>query len=107
MTSEPTWKKQGFKSPRNYQDHLAKQRGFKSISDYEVHLAKQKGFKTLHEYHKQLGLIEKYDKQKLCKSLQKLTNNIKDPESLFSDIEFVREISGCKIPTKKRNNKNI
>ncbi len=91
MTSEPTWKKQGFKSP----------------SDYEVHLVKQKGFKSLYEYQKHLGLTIKYKKQKLCKSLQKLTSNVKDPESLFNDTEFVREISGCKIPTKKRNSKNI
>ncbi len=86
MTSEPTWKRQGFKSHTDYQEHLAKQRGFKSISDY----------------HKKTGISTKNVKQKLCKSLQKLTTNVKDTESLFADIEFLRNLTGCKIQTKKK-----
>lgn len=80
MSSEPTWKKQGFKSRSDYEEHLSKQRGFKSTHEYQEHLAKQK----------------------MCKSLQKLTSNMKDTESLFSDIEFIRKITGCKIPTKNK-----
>ena len=32
--TEPTWKKQGFKSPIDYEIHLVKQKGFKSIYEY-------------------------------------------------------------------------
>ncbi len=100
MTSklEPSWKKQGFKSRYAYRKNLIQHRGFEPNVDYLKYL-KQIKDKTISK--------EVLDKQLLCKSLQKLTSNVKDPESLFSDIEFVREISGCKIPTKKRNSKNI
>ncbi len=77
MKSEPTWKKQGFKSQSDYQEHLVKEKGFKS-----------------------------YHEKSLCKSLQKLTSDVKDPESLFSDIEFIRNITGCKIPIKKKKTEN-
>ncbi len=49
---------------------------------------KKQGFKSLSDYQ-------------MCNSLQKLISNVKDPESLFSDIEFIRNITGCKILTKK------
>ena len=39
---EPAWKRQGFKSQGEYQEHLAKEKGFKSRHEYQEYLAKEK-----------------------------------------------------------------
>ena len=41
-------------------------------------------------------------KKKLCKSLQEIISNVKDPDSIFTDIDLVREYTGCPIPVKKK-----
>lgn len=86
----------GFNSSYDYEDYLSKKRGLKDRSEYRKLLLERLDVKTYYGYEKKLKQI------KLCESLQKLTSNVKDPESLFSDIEFVRKITGCKIPIKKK-----
>lgn len=44
-------------------------------------------------------------KRKLCGSLQEIVSKVEDPESIFKDIDFVREYTGCKIPAKKKEEK--
>ena len=41
-------------------------------------------------------------KKKLCKSLQEIVSQVKDPDSIFTDIDLVREYTGCPIPVKKK-----
>ncbi len=41
-------------------------------------------------------------KKKLCGSLQEIVSEVEDPESIFKDIDFVREYTGCEIPIKKK-----
>lgn len=110
--SEPTWKKQGFKSRRAYDEHLAikkgfkshaeyrqylaKQKGFKSNAEYQIYLARKKGFKSTAEYQKHLA------KKKLCRSLQKIVSEVSEPRSIFTDIDFLNDYTGCKITAKKK-----
>ena len=95
-TKEPIWKRLGFELLTKYRNYLAKQKGFETYTKYLKHLAIEQGFKSYSEYNK-------YNKQKrLCKSLQDITSNIEDPKSIFKDIEFVRNITGCKIPIKEK-----
>jgi hypothetical protein len=37
----PTWKRQGFKSLTEYQEHLVKEKGFESRTEYQEHLVKE------------------------------------------------------------------
>ena len=94
MKTEAQWKKQGFKSDYKYREHLR----CKSLCKRQ----KEKSVisKDMYEFQENLRLTG--SKKNLCKSLQKLTSNVKDSESLFSDIEFIRKITGCKIPIKKK-----
>lgn len=57
-------------------------------------------YKIYYEHNKEI-IKEKLKKR--CEILKNVLSNVKNPESLFSDIEFVRELTGCKIPTKKKN----
>ena len=52
-------------------------------------------------------LLEVRSKIKLCKSLQEIVSQVKDPESIFTDIDLVREYTGCPIPIKKKNKKMV
>ena len=47
-------------------------------------------------------LLRQRSKKKLCKSLQEIVSQVKDPDSIFTDIDLVREYTGCKIPIKKK-----
>lgn len=85
----------GFESLHEYIEQWVKQKGFKSIHEYHEHLAKEKGFASYSEYN------EYIEQKKLCESLQKITSDVEDPGSIFNDIEFIRKITGCKVPTKK------
>lgn len=82
----PTWKKHGFKSRIEYEEYLIKQRGFKSYHKYREYMFKQKA------------------KKDACEFLQiKVSENV-DPDSLFAKehIDFLRKITGCEIPLKKK-----
>ena len=55
--SEPTWKRQGFRSNGEYLNILAEKRGFRSHGEYQAHLIRNKGFKSQGEY--QAHLVKK------------------------------------------------
>jgi len=93
MVSKSFLRKKGFRTSTEYDNYLAKRRGFESLYDYRNYLAEQKGFKSYDEYQRH---------KKLCKSITEIVSKVNDPESLFSDIEFLRNLTGCKIPVKKK-----
>ena len=50
-------------------------------------------------------LLDVRSKIKLCKSLQEIVSQVKDPDSIFTDIDLGREYTGCKIPLEKKGKK--
>lgn len=108
-----------------YRESLARRKGFKSHLEYTKYLEEKRKEKLRQiekkveglrmaerlgeeeierleeEKQKSKKILESKDKQELCRSLQDIVTEVKDPESIFKDIEFVREYTGCKIPLKK------
>ena len=115
---EHLMKSKGFTSRVQYHDYIAKRRGFSSGADYFRHLrrehkAKLKGFESHAEYEEHLVEIEEsiksqrkdVEKKDACKFLQdKIAENV-NPQSLFAkgNVDFLRKITGCKIPIKEEN----
>lgn len=91
MSDEPTWKKQGFRNFYEYNKSLLRKKGFLTHKEREYITVRP----SLPPSNRNPS------KKHLCESLQKIIHNVKDPESLFNNIELVREITGCRIPTKK------
>ena len=99
-TKEPKWRRLGFESLTKYRNYLAKEKGFETYTKYLEHLAIEQGFESYSEYNR----LNK--QRRLCKSLQNIISEAKDPDSIFKDIEFLRDITGCKIPIKQKKKKD-
>lgn len=108
----PIWKRQGFESYKKYHEYMSqpiwKRQGFESYEKYERHVAKEriakrKGFESYSAYKEHLTKImtDVSKKKKFCESIQDITFNVKDPESIFNDEKFVGKITGCRILTKR------
>lgn len=55
------------------------------------------------ELEKEIEERKKYFKgHKICKSVQKVADKIKDPNSIFKDSEFIEKMTGCKIKIKSK-----
>lgn len=132
-TKPPTWARQGFGSFYEYQKHQVEEKGFESLHKYREHLDKEKGrepfskrikhmtqeriahrkgFSSHAEYEEDIAKLLTTiteipgKRQKLCDSIQEIIFDVKDPESLFNDKEFINKITAlnnklsCNIPTK-------
>ncbi len=91
--TEPTWKRQGFKSPSEYQTYMVNRRGFKSLSEYQKHIVNKKGFRSVKSYY--TNLIS-------CRLLKEIIGKSSDPESLFSEehIDFLESLVGRSLRKK-------
>lgn len=110
-------RRKGFKSYLEYTKYLEEKRKEKlrqiekkveglrmaeRLGEEEIERLGEEKIKRLEEEkQKSKKILESKDKQELCRSLQDIVTEVKDPESIFKDIEFVREYTGCKIPLKK------
>ncbi len=116
----PIWLREGFRSEYDYLIDYARKKGFKSVRKYKEHLAKEKfaitkGFKSYVDYEENLVKEnirtlkeqEYIAKHILCSSIKNIVSNIKDPESILRDEEFIKKITmlnkkfSCDIPIKK------
>ena len=45
--------------------------------------------------------LKYFQEHKICQSLQRIVSETQDQESIFKDIQFIEEFTGCKIKKKK------
>lgn len=48
-----------------------------------------------------------FEEQKVCQSLQRIVSEVKDEESIFTDIKFIEKYTGCKIKKKRKKSKKL
>ncbi len=92
------------KEQKNIANHKFRSFLLSKVKEEKIEKLERAEIEKTKEIEKERNERKKYFRgHKICKSIKKIADKIKDPQSIFKDPDFIEDITGCKIkPTKKK-----